>query len=455
MKKLTTEEFILRLKNVHGDKYDCSKVSYVNSKTKVTLICPLHGEFEAKPNHLLGGHGCPHCANRYVTTEQFIENARQVHGDKYDYSKVEYTNKSTKVCIICKEHGEFWQMPSSHLQGCGCPKCKGGVKMSITEFIERANKIHNGFYDYSKVEYINAKTKVCIICPVHGEFWITPELHLRKRGCRKCNGLGKVKPCNYWNNKENCFNEAKKYHGKYDFQKHAEGAYNAAIRNGWLDEIASEFYDGVIHYMKENEPINTIYVYEFENKKCYVGRTNNLKRRDRQHRNGIKHSNGEYTYDNVYKEALNNNTDIPNPKILEEHLNAKESQDRENYWLERYKELGYTPLNVAPTGIGKSSLGARLKWSYEACKKEAMKYTKKHELKINCQPAYSSSVKNGWIDEFYPINAKRNDGYWNVKEHVLSAANECCGTRDMIHKFGGAYNAAKKNGWLKELIFNK
>lgn len=454
MKKLTTTDFITRLKSVHGDKYDYSKVKYVNSNTKVTLICPKHGEFETKPSHLLDGHGCPHCVNRYVTTEKFIEKAKMVHGEKYDYSKVNYTNNSTKVCIICPKHGEFWQSPYLHLKGSGCPRCNGGVKMDLREFVEKSNKIHDNFYDYSKVEYINAKTRVCVTCPKHGEFLITPEQHLRGHGCKECCGLSHIKPYNYWNVRENCFNEAKKYRGKYDFQKHAEGAYNAAIRNGWLDDMANELYNGTIQYMKENEPINTIYVYEFENKKCYVGRTNNLKRRDRQHRNGVKHSNGEHSYDSVYKEALNNNTDIPNPKILEERLNAKESQERENYWLERYKELGYTPLNIAPTGIGKSSLGASLKWTYEACKQEAAKYTKKYELKINCQPAYTASVKNGWINEFYPNNAKRSDGYWNNKEHVLAAASECCGARDMIRRFGGAYNSAKKHGWLDELIFN-
>ena len=114
-----------------------------------------------------------------MTTEEFIKKAKEIHGNKYDYSKVEYKNTSTKVCIICPEHGEFWQTPNHHLQGHGCPKCKNEKirkrhTHNITIFIEKARKVHGDKYDYSKAEYINASTKVCIICPEHGEFWQTP-----------------------------------------------------------------------------------------------------------------------------------------------------------------------------------------------------------------------------------------------------------------------------------------
>jgi len=117
----------------------------------------------------------------------------KIHGDKYDYSKVEYKNAHTKVCIVCKEHGEFYQTPNSHLNGNGCPKCNnGGVHSNVYSFIERAKKVHGDKYDYSKVEYVNAKTKVCIICPIHGEFWQTPEKHLLGRGCRVCSNREKI-----------------------------------------------------------------------------------------------------------------------------------------------------------------------------------------------------------------------------------------------------------------------
>ena len=109
------------------------------------------------------------------TTEQFIAESKQIHKDKYDYSKSEYVNARTKVCIICPEHGEFWQLPSLHInQKCGCPECNGTKKRTNEDFIREAKKIHGNKYDYSKVTYNNVNEKICIICPKHGEFWQTP-----------------------------------------------------------------------------------------------------------------------------------------------------------------------------------------------------------------------------------------------------------------------------------------
>lgn len=193
MKKLTTKEFIEKARIVHGNKYDYSKVEYTDSKTYVTIICPIHGEFETKPNTHLNGKGCKKCSHRsfkYVT-EEFIKKAKLVHGDKYDYSKVDYVNNKTKICVICPIHGGFWQTPSSHLSGRGCKQCKGDKirekKRKDTEtFINESKKNHDNKYNYSKVEYVNAHTKVCIICPKHGEFWQTPDDHLNGKGCGKC-----------------------------------------------------------------------------------------------------------------------------------------------------------------------------------------------------------------------------------------------------------------------------
>ena len=144
-------------------------------------------------------------------TLKFIIKAQKIHSTLYDYSKVQYINAKTKVCIICPEHGEFWQLPNNHLQGKGCPKCKYDTlkkkqSISIYEFIQKAKEIHNDKYDYSKVEYINSKTKVCIICPEHGEFWQTPYHHIhRKQTCPKCKGL--------YLTTEEYINKAKQLHG--------------------------------------------------------------------------------------------------------------------------------------------------------------------------------------------------------------------------------------------------
>jgi hypothetical protein len=122
------EEFISKSKEIHDDKYDYSKVEYVNAQTKVCIICPIHGEFWQRPlDHIKNKSGCPRCVGRNKTTEEFIKKAKEVHGNKYDYSKVEYKGAFTKVCIICPEHGEFWQVPNNHLNGKGCPYCNHGL----------------------------------------------------------------------------------------------------------------------------------------------------------------------------------------------------------------------------------------------------------------------------------------------------------------------------------------
>ena len=198
-KKLTTEEFIERAKAVHGDTYILEKVIYVNSNTKVEIVCPKHGSFWIAPFSFLSGIGCKKCgyernsANRTKTTEQFIEDARKVHGNKYDYSKVKYVNSHIKVCIICPIHGEFWMRPYSHLNGEECPLCAHrSYKYTMDEIIAKSNEIHQNKYIYDKAEYVNFSTKMCVICPKHGEFWITPHHHLRGQGCPKCVGKNKT-----------------------------------------------------------------------------------------------------------------------------------------------------------------------------------------------------------------------------------------------------------------------
>ena len=187
-KKITNEEFIEKVKKIHNNFYDYSKTVYVKAIEKVCIICPEHGEFWQTPHNHLHGQGCPKCNKKSTDKGSFVEQANIVHKNRFDYSKVEYVNSQTKVCIICPEHGEFWQTPSSHLNGSGCPNCI--VKYKDTpSFIKVANKVHDKFYDYSKAEYVNAHTPVCIICPEHGEFWQTPDNHInRKSKCPKCSG---------------------------------------------------------------------------------------------------------------------------------------------------------------------------------------------------------------------------------------------------------------------------
>lgn len=191
---MSTEEFIERTKTIHNDKYDYSKVVYVNGKTKVCVICPTHGEFWIRPDKHLSGQGCPKCSGRArKTTEEFKEEVSKIHGEKYDTSKVVYVNNKTKVCLICPIHGEFWITPHNCLMGQGCPKCGGSEKRTLESFINDSNVVHNFKYDYSKTEYNGIHEKVCIIChekdengEEHGEFWQAPNEHLHGQGCPKC-----------------------------------------------------------------------------------------------------------------------------------------------------------------------------------------------------------------------------------------------------------------------------
>ena len=192
MNKLTTKEFIEKAKKVHSNKYDYSKAEYIDAKTKVCIICFKHGEFWQTPSNHLKGRGCLKCGLESMaslqtkTTEEFIEKAKIVHGGKYDYSNVEYKNVNKKICITCPTHGYFWQKPSNHLNGQGCPCCYGNLRKTTSQFINDARKIHGNKYDYSKVEYVNNRTKVCIICQKHGEFWQEPHGHLKGKGCTYC-----------------------------------------------------------------------------------------------------------------------------------------------------------------------------------------------------------------------------------------------------------------------------
>jgi very-short-patch-repair endonuclease len=187
-RKLTKEEFVERSIKKHGDFYDYSKVEYINNKTKVLIICPIHGEFWQTPHSHLNGNGCPHCVGlAKLNKEEFIERSIKKHGDFYDYSKVEYINNKTKVLIICPIHGEFWQTPSDHLKGRGCPHCTNRNPLTKEQFTQRGIEVHGEWYDYSKVEYVNAHTKVLIVCPDHGEFWQIPYVHLMGGGCPHCN----------------------------------------------------------------------------------------------------------------------------------------------------------------------------------------------------------------------------------------------------------------------------
>lgn len=189
--KYNTESFIQKAKLLHGDKYDYSCVEYLNMKQKIKIICPIHGEFlQAPEKHLYEKCGCPDCAgNQKMTVDIFVQKARLVHGNKYDYSLVDYKNNRTRVKIQCGTHGVFEQTPGNHLAGKGCPYCANNVLHTNENFIEKAVNVHGDKYDYSLVSYKGNKVPVSIICREHGTFFQLPYVHLSGSGCPVCGRL--------------------------------------------------------------------------------------------------------------------------------------------------------------------------------------------------------------------------------------------------------------------------
>lgn len=192
-----TEIFIKKAKKIHKDKYDYNLVNYKNANTKVSIFCPEHGIFFQTPNNHLNYHGCPKCGNKKtieshkLTFEKFKKKAEKIHKKLYAYPKQELCGNNKKIKIICLKHGEFQQIVSDHLRGCGCPKCGKEKSTEISksnteEFISKAKIIHANKYDYSKTIYIKALEKLLIICPAHGEFYQKANSHLSGKGCPIC-----------------------------------------------------------------------------------------------------------------------------------------------------------------------------------------------------------------------------------------------------------------------------
>ena len=240
-RKVTTKEFIKKSRKIHGKKFDYSKTNYKGSFEKVTIICPIHGEFEQIAHkHFDSQYGCPKCGiirqhKAGNLTAKFIKRARKIHGDKYNYDKVDYKGNQSKVTIICPDHGDFLQSAGNHLsRKSGCPLCaslnlKRRLTFTTKEFVHRAREIHGNKYNYDKVDYEHNRKNVIIICPVHGEFKQTPGKHNgRKQGCPKCNSSHGEERIRQWlNNKKlqcetqktfsNCINPKTNHRLKYDF----------------------------------------------------------------------------------------------------------------------------------------------------------------------------------------------------------------------------------------------
>ena len=519
MAKLTTEEFIAKAKAVHGDRYDYSKVEYVDSKTKVCIICKEHGEFWQRPSHHTNGHGCTKCASdvnaaamrlwteercrevalgytemkafrteceeaynaalkhkwlkdytwlsykidvskpkkkkQSYTQEEIIERLRSIFGERYSYEKVEYKAMKVPITLICHEkdvkgveHGEFSMRPDNIFSGKqGCPKCYDDrrsrlQRKPVEKFIEDAKKVHGELYEYHKVEYINTKTDVCIVCKIHGEFWQTPTAHLVGHGCPYCSGNAKK-----WN-KESCEAEAHKYEYFFDYRIKSSGAYNVALRNGWLYDYVwlKKLPPKPNDYDKNNK---YIYAYEFvEQNAVYVGLTSSIIKRNWQHHNSQNSS--------VNKFAINNECEIPSPRVLEENVPIYESGKREKYWVNYYKEQGWIILNRAKTGERESSIGIYypIKWNKKAIREKAKECNfdlkKFMESYIGAYEAIQSRYK-GLLNELFPHRAIHT--HHTVEEALLVVKKGNYKKRMDLHRdCYWAYRVLCKHGMLDDIF---
>ena len=272
-KYMTKELFVAQANKIHGNgTYNYDKFFLTTKKAKSIIHCNKHNiDFEQSANKHLLGHGCPKCRyeksaqSKTHNNEWFINKARKIHGDKYDYSKVNYINSSTKVCIICPEHGEFWQTPENHLHKTfpqGCPKCAREKTISYrrsntNDFIKKAKIKHNNKYVYDKVVYRKNSEKVCIVCPVHGEFWQEPTNHLQGQGCPICNNSHIEEEIRQFLQVNNIIFEEQK---TFDWLKHKNKLrldfylpdYNIAIECQGQQHFKDVYFDGKTSLLEEN-----------------------------------------------------------------------------------------------------------------------------------------------------------------------------------------------------------
>ena len=568
MAKLTTEEFIARAKAVHGDRYDYSKVEYVNNSTNVCIICKKHGEFWQRPSHHIDGSGCPKCAtekisaqlriwtkekcyeeaSRYTELNRFrsesrsayhaalkhkwlkdytwlitssherwtkdicyeiashyhemdtfhtenesaynaavrhkwlkdytwlshkidiskkskqkhfysqdeiIERLRSIFGERYGYEKVIYKAMKVPITLVCHEkdangieHGEFSMRPDNIFSGNqGCPKCYDDrrsrlQRKPVEKFIEDARKVHGNLYEYHKADYVNTNSKVCIVCKIHGDFWQTPSNHLKGQGCPYCSGNAKK-----WN-KETCEQEARKYKYIFEFRTKGSGACNVAERNGWLKEYT---------WLKKmppkspdyNKTSKYIYAYEFvEQKAVYVGLTNSMIKRDWQHRNSQNSS--------VNLFAHNKNCAIPFPKKLEENVPVLESGKREKYWVNYYKERGWTILNRAKTGERESSVGIYypIKWNKKTIREKAKECGYNLSQLMEQYPGAYGAIQTrykGLLNELFPHRTIHT--HHTVEEALLVVKKGNFKKRThLLRDYYWAYRVLSKAGLLDEVF---
>lgn len=420
----TTEEFIKKAQEIYGNEYDYSKTRYINCHTKVCVTCKKHGDFYILPTNHVGEsrkQGCQKCAIENSVKKQhiqaidsFINKAKTIHGNKYDYSNINYKNIFTPITLTCKEHGEFEITPQKHLSGKSCPICDElNKKESLTKsFIDKAIKIHGNNFDYTNTKYIDSKTKVCITCPKHGDFYVYPDTHLAGGGlCPAC-----YKEEHNIYSFDECYAIAKQCKTRLELKNKNIHVYNKCARMDWWKE-----FNWLIPYDNKLKS-QFIYVYEFPNNVAYVGLTNDIKRRNAEHTGNY----GKRSLKSpVFNYSKKENIETPEIKILESELTRSESKERECFWIDYYKNNGWMLLNKVKGG----SLGGSLLCN-EITNEEIIAFAKtcktKQEMRSKNRSLYNHMCKRKLQKTCFPngilienmIKRKYTDDY------ILSEVNK-------------------------------
>ena len=385
-----------------------------------------------------------------MTTEEFIQKAKAVHGDKYNYSKVEYVNNRTKVVIICPEHGEFLQAPYRHLRGYGCHNCgkekqNGESRQRLTqnEVIKRiASKLEGTPYELVLpfAYQTDRKTRLKLRCTIHNETWeISWHSFMYRRvmtiyeGCTGCRQIY---------SKEDCAKAAKLFSSRSEFAKYRPGEYAKAMRLGCLDEICAHMQVVGNHYKR------CIYAYVFEQadyKHVYVGLTGNMLKRDKEHR--VRPSSA------VNKFAKQHHIEIPPIQQMTDYLPKAQASIREGEILQQFLTNGYLPINIQKTG----GLGGHLPddgYTYEQCQEKALCYRNRSEWKEKDYSTYYVASKYGWIDTIMPQNkpyGNKDTRYWTI-ERCCGLAKGCATISEFREKYPSAYTRICKSKW-NDIVF--
>lgn len=253
---------------------------------------------------------------------------------------------------------------------------------------------------------------------------------------------------------EKCKKEAKKYNTKFDFITKSHGAYIASWRNNWLGEFT--WLKRKTYESDKNKKNYYVYSYELNTiNKVYVGITNNINRRDRQHRFGNKSKN-KIEYSNLYFTAKENNIILPQPIILYKELTPSEAQIKEHDCIEEYKLNGWILINKAKTGYCIGSVGTPwIKWDKEKCYKEALKYTKRSDFSKSSNGAYESARKNGWLDDytwFKKSHITHKKGYWTY-DTCYQEALKFKTKKEFEKESGTAAKKAWENKWMDDYFW--